>query len=117
MSNMRILLVGAAAVLASAAGVVAQPAGGGDPKAGHEAYMKLGCYACHGVWGQGTWRDGPRINPPMPIEAMVQQLRTPRYEMPPYVASQVSDKSIADMHAYLQSVPKPVDPNVIKAMQ
>ena len=116
MSNIRILMLGAAAVLASAASVVAQPAGG-DAKAGHDAYMKLGCYSCHGVWGQGTWRDGPRINPPMPVEAMVQQLRTPRYEMPPYVASQVSDKSVADIHAYLQSVPKPVDQSVIKAMQ
>ena len=53
----------------------------------------------------------------MPFEAMVQQLRTPRYEMPPYVESQVSDKGVADIHAYLRSVPKPVDPNVIKAMQ
>ena len=115
MSKIRFVVLSAAVVLASAAGVVAQPAG--DPKAGETAYMKLGCYSCHGVWGQGTWRDGPRINPPMPFEAMVQQLRTPRYEMPPYVASQVSDKGIADIQAFLRSVPKPVDPNVIKAMQ
>ena len=110
-----VVMMGAALVLGSAASVVAQPSG--DPKAGETAYMKLGCYSCHGVWGQGTWRDGPRLNPPMPFEAMVQQLRTPRYEMPPYVESQVSDKGIADIHAYLRSVPKPVDQNVIKAMQ
>ena len=110
-----VVMMGAALVLGSAASVVAQPSG--DPKAGEAAYMKLGCYSCHGAWGQGTWRDGPRLNPPMPFEAMVQQLRTPRYEMPPYVESQVSDKGIADIHAYLRSVPKPVDPNVIKAMQ
>ena len=115
MSNMRFIVLGAAVLFASAAGVVAQPAG--DPEAGETAYMKLGCYSCHGVWGQGTWRDGPRVVPPMPFEAMVQQLRTPRYEMPPYVESQVSDKSIADIIAFLRSVPKPVDPNVIKAMQ
>lgn len=110
-----VVMMGAALVLGSAASVVAQPSG--DPKAGETAYMKLGCYSCHGVWGQGTWRDGPRLNPPMPFEAMVQQLRTPRYEMPPYVESQVSDKGIADIHAYLRSVPKPVDQSVIKAMQ
>ena len=115
MRNLRAIVLGAAIGLASAAGVVAQPAG--DPKAGETAYMKLGCYSCHGVWGQGTWRDGPRVVPPMPYEAMVQQLRTPRYEMPPYVASTLSDKSIADIHAYLRSVPKPVDPGVIKALQ
>jgi ubiquinol-cytochrome c reductase cytochrome c subunit len=115
MSNIRFLVLSAAVVVASAAGVAAQPAG--DPKAGEAAYMKLGCYSCHGVWGQGTWRDGPRLNPPMPFEAMVQQLRTPRYEMPPYVESQISDKGIADIVAYLKSVPKPVDTSVIKAMQ
>jgi len=53
----------------------------------------------------------------MPYEAMVQQLRTPRYEMPPYVESQISDKGVADIIAYLKSVPKPVDQSVIKAMQ
>jgi mono/diheme cytochrome c family protein len=111
----RILAIGAALLLGSMAGVSAQPAG--DARAGETAYMKLGCYSCHGVWGQGTWRDGPRINPPMPFEAMLQQLRTPRLEMPPYVASVVSDKSVADIHAYLKSVPRPVDPGVIKALQ
>ena len=110
-----LVVMGAAVLLGSAASVVAQPAG--DAKAGETAYMKLGCYSCHGVWGQGTWRDGPRLNPPMPFEAMVQQLRTPRYEMPPYVESQLSDRGIADIHAYLRSVPKPVDASVIKGMQ
>ena len=115
MMRVRSLAVGVAVVLATAAGAFAQPAG--DAKAGHTAFMKLGCYTCHGVWGQGTWRDGPRINPPMPFEAMVQQLRTPRLEMPPYVASVAPDKTVADIHAYLQSVPKPVDASVIKGMQ
>ena len=115
MRTIRLIALSAAVVLATDAGVAAQPAG--DAKAGETAYMKLGCYSCHGVWGQGTWRDGPRLNPPMPYEAMLQQLRTPRLEMPPYVASVASDKTVADIHAYLRSVPKPVDPNVIKALQ
>jgi len=115
MRTMRFVVLGAAVVLASAAGVVAQPAG--DSKAGAASFKQLGCYTCHGIWGQGTWRDGPRLNPPMPFEAMLQQLRTPRLEMPPYVESQISDKGVADIHAYLKSLPKAVDPNVIKAMQ
>ena len=115
MRKIRLIALSAAVVLVTAAGVAAQPAG--DAKAGETAYMKLGCYSCHGVWGQGTWRDGPRLNPPMPYEAMVQQLRTPRLEMPPYVASVAPDKTVADIHAYLASVPKPVDASLIKGMQ
>ena len=115
MRMMRIIILGAAIGVAMAAGVAAQPAG--DPKAGQAAYMKLGCYSCHGVIGQGTWRDGPRLNPPMPYEAMLQQLRTPRYEMPPYVESTASDKTVADIHAFLRGLPKGPDPSVIKAMQ
>jgi len=115
MRKIRLIALSAAVVLVTAAGVAAQPAG--DAKAGETAYMKLGCYSCHGVWGQGTWRDGPRLNPPMPYEAMLQQLRTPRLEMPPYVASVASDKTVADIHAYLRSVPKPVDASVIKGLQ
>ena len=115
MRNIRLIVLSASVALAAASGVAAQPAG--DAQAGETAFMKLGCYSCHGAWGQGTWRDGPRINPPMPYEAMLQQLRTPRLEMPPYVASVASDKTVADIHAYLRSVPKPVDPNVIKALQ
>jgi hypothetical protein len=52
---MRTIVLGAAIGVAMAAGVAAQPVG--DPKAGQAAYMKLGCYSCHGVIGQGTWRD------------------------------------------------------------
>ena len=115
MIGTRSIALAAAAVLATAAGAFAQPAG--DAKAGEAAFKKLGCYTCHGILGQGTWRDGPRINPPMPYEAMLQQLRTPRLEMPPYVASVAPDKTVADIHAYLASVRKPVDASVIKAMQ
>jgi mono/diheme cytochrome c family protein len=89
----------------------------GDAKAGQAAFLKLGCYSCHGGSGQGTGRDGPRINPPLPYPALLQQLRTPRYEMPPYTVSQVSDSGVADIYAYLASLPKPPDVKTIGALQ
>jgi len=103
-----------AALLVSSAAVAAEQ---GNAKAGEAAFMKLGCYTCHGAWGQGTGRDGPRINPPMPLPALIAQLRTPRYEMPPFTASQISDSGVADIHAYLASLPKPPDPKSIRALQ
>jgi len=114
---MRAFLFGAVIAILSFGWAHAQDMPKGDAKRGEAAFMKMGCYSCHGAWGQGTGRDGPRINPPMAYPAFVQQLRTPRYEMPPYVASQVSDQSVADIHAYLGSLPKGPDPKTIKALQ
>ena len=89
----------------------------GDAHNGGALFQKFGCYSCHGMWGQGTGRDGPRINPPPAFPALMQQLRTPRREMPPYVATVLPDQSVADIYAYLASLPKPLDPKTIKALQ
>lgn len=89
----------------------------GDAHNGAALFQKFGCYSCHGSWGQGTGRDGPRINPPPAFPVVMQQLRTPRREMPPYVASVLPDQGVADIYAYLSSLPKPPDPRTIKALQ
>jgi mono/diheme cytochrome c family protein len=89
----------------------------GDAHNGGALFQKFGCYSCHGSWGQGTGRDGPRINPPPAFPVVLQQLRTPRREMPPYVASIIPDQGVADIYAYLASLPKPPDPKSIKALQ
>ena len=89
----------------------------GDAHSGAALFPKFGCYSCHGSWGQGTGRDGPRINPPPAFPVVMQQLRTPRREMPPYVASVLPDQGVADIYAYLSSLPKPPDPRTIKALQ
>ena len=73
-----------------------------------ELYMKDGCYQCHGREGQGSPATGPRLGPgPSPLAAFVRYTRAPRGEMPPYTAKVVSDQDLADMHAFLESRPKP----------
>jgi mono/diheme cytochrome c family protein len=89
----------------------------GDAASGGKLFQVRGCYSCHGSWGQGSGRDGPRINPPPAFPVLLQQLRTPRREMPPYVASLVSDQQAADIYAYLDSRPKPPDYKTIPALQ
>ena len=89
----------------------------GDAHNGSALFQKFGCYSCHGSWGQGTGRDGPRINPPPAFPVLMQQLRTPRREMPPYVATVLPDQGVVDIYAYLASLPKPLDPRSIRALQ
>jgi ubiquinol-cytochrome c reductase cytochrome c subunit len=116
--KMRVFLLGAALAAMTFGGADAQDAPKGDPKAGLTTFEKYGCYSCHGIVGQGTMRDGPRINAAgIGYAALLAQLRTPRYEMPAYTAVQISDQGVADIFAYLANLPKAPDPKTIKALQ
>jgi ubiquinol-cytochrome c reductase cytochrome c subunit len=115
---MRALVFGAALAALAFGAAEAQDSPKGDPKAGLAEFQKYGCYTCHGIVGQGTLRDGPRLNAAaLGFPALLAQLRTPRYEMPAYTAVQISDQGVADIYAYLSSIPKPPDPKTIKALQ
>jgi mono/diheme cytochrome c family protein len=74
---------------------------------GKQLYMATGCYQCHGTTGEGGGNSLPRLAPgPIPYEGVLLQLRKPRGRMPVYTAVTMPDKDVADIYAYLQSVPK-----------
>ena len=74
---------------------------------GKQLYLATGCYQCHGTRGEGGGNAGPRLAPfPIPFEGLVLQLRHPRARMPVYTAVVMPDRDVADIYAYLQSVPK-----------
>ncbi len=80
-----------------------------DPKAtiakGRQVYMTVGCWQCHGTVGQGG-AAGPRLAPaPMPLEALRAFLRNSVRAMPAYPTTVLSDAAIADVHAFLMSIP------------
>ncbi|HLI20672.1 MAG TPA: cytochrome c [Stellaceae bacterium] len=117
---MRVGTVAAAAALmafATAAPVQnagAQNSGGqqaapqGDAKAGQQLFLADGCWECHGTVAQGGVITGPRLaHTALPEAAVLQQLRVPQNAMPPYEASVVSDKQVADIYAWLESLPAP----------
>jgi mono/diheme cytochrome c family protein len=89
---------------------VATALGGGkatNAAHGKQLYMTTGCYQCHGTSGEGGGNAGPRLAPqPIPFEALLLQLRHPRARMPVYTAVVMPDTDVADIHAFLQSVPK-----------
>ena len=78
-----------------------------DAANGKKLFSSVGCYECHGRVGQGG-SAGPRLAPrPVPLEALVAYVRHPSGAMPPYSAKLVTDAQLADIHAYLASIPRP----------
>jgi mono/diheme cytochrome c family protein len=73
---------------------------------GKAAFVSHGCWQCHGYDGQGSVA-GAKIAPdPIPLEAMSAFVRNTRGQMPPYGEAVLSDDDLADIHAYLRSIPK-----------
>jgi mono/diheme cytochrome c family protein len=98
------ILIGAALVASITALAADKPA---NVARGQQLYLATGCYQCHGTSGEGGGNAGPRLAPgPIPYEGVVRQLRHPRARMPVYTDVVMPDRDVADIYAYLQSVPK-----------
>ena len=78
----------------------------GNATNGRTLLLKIGCYQCHGIEGQGG-AAGPRIgrNPMLAFRNFVTYVRSPRGEMPPYTEKVVAEKDLADIYAYLSTLP------------
>jgi mono/diheme cytochrome c family protein len=105
---------GAYLVLAAfAAGIVLGPGvalAAASADNGKVAFVKHGCWQCHGFEGQGsTATSGGRVlyDTKLPFEAFKAYVRDPSGAMPPFHAEILSDSDLADIYAYLQSLPKP----------
>ena len=85
---------------------------GASAEKGKAAFMKAGCWQCHGTQGQGSvaTSGGKVLAPdPMPFEAFTAFVRTTNRAMPPYREAVLSNEDLADIYAYLQSIPKTID--------
>ena len=90
-------------------GLVAAPALAADAAKGKSAFMKNGCWQCHGELGQGGAAGKTLAPKPMPFEAFNVFVRNSNGQMPPYPKEILSDADLADIHAYLQSIPPAKD--------
>jgi ubiquinol-cytochrome c reductase cytochrome c subunit len=80
----------------------------GNAQNGRKLFENYGCYQCHGREAQGGLGTGPRLGPkPIAFAAVQRYIRQPTGQMPPYTAKVVSDKDLADIYAFLQSVKQP----------
>jgi mono/diheme cytochrome c family protein len=75
----------------------------GNAQHGKAVYGRVGCYECHGWDAQsGQVKLGPN---PLPYDGFNHQVRSPRNDMPPYTLKVLSDADVADIYAFVQSVP------------
>jgi mono/diheme cytochrome c family protein len=75
----------------------------GNAEAGKDLYLRYSCYACHGYDGHGG--SGARLVPlPMTVTRFTAYVRDPR-RMPPYTEKVLTDAQLADLFAYIKSLP------------
>jgi len=103
------------AVLGAGACVVAhaQNEPHGDAANGKRVYVTVGCFTCHGRSGQGGALTGPApilASTELPFEGFKGQIRDPSNDMPAYSDAVLSDKDVADIFAFVKSLPGPRSP-------
>jgi mono/diheme cytochrome c family protein len=111
----RVALVASAALMATTLvgfdrAARAQDAPPGDPVEGKRLYLAVGCFTCHGRSGQGGAMNGPApvlAKTAMPFDGFKGQLRQPANDMPAYSEQVMTDKQIADIYAFVESLPGP----------
>jgi mono/diheme cytochrome c family protein len=113
MTRFERMLIAALAVAAFSAGGLdtgarAQNVPPGDAANGKRIYLATNCFTCHGRVGQGGAYIGPApalARTALPFEGFKYYLRAPTNDMPAYSEAVMSDKDIADVFAFLQSLP------------
>jgi len=81
----------------------------GNAEKGKAAFLKNGCWQCHGFAGQGG-TAGARLAPdPKPAEFYAVFVRHSAGAMPPYTEAILSREDLADIHAWLRTIPKPAE--------
>ena len=90
----------------------------GNANAGKELWNKYTCYGCHGFSGQNG--PGLRLVPMrMTVENFTKFVRTPGepVRMPPYSEKVLTDAQVADVWAFLKTLPDAPAAKDIKLLQ
>ena len=101
-----------------AAAQAAPAAPPGNAANGRKLFVSFGCYQCHGYEAQGSSATGPRLGPcPIAFAAFSKYVRHPTNQMPPFTTKVVTDAELADVHAFLRSLPQPPDRDAIPLLK
>jgi mono/diheme cytochrome c family protein len=113
MNNMRYQMFRVAMAAVAASAILGYgSAFAADAAKGKAAFMKYGCWQCHGMEGQGSaiTSAGKVLAPdPLPYDGFSAFVRSTNRAMPPYSEKVLPNEDLADIHAYLASISKPKD--------
>ena len=80
----------------------------GDAASGARLFVDRACWQCHGLAAQGGGIAGPRLAGRVQVwVAFAAYVRRPTEEMIPYTAKVLPDQELADIFAWLRSLPPP----------
>ena len=84
----------------------------GTPDTGRRAFIEYGCYYCHGTVGQGSLPAiGTRVaRVARSLDSFRSYVRRPTGRMSSYPVGVIGDDTLADIYAYLRSLPEPARP-------
>ncbi|MEQ1946722.1 MAG: cytochrome c [Bryobacteraceae bacterium] len=105
------LLFAASIVVAPSAALAQSAEPAGNVEKGKQLYMNIGCQACHGRSGQGVGGNRKLAPKPIPLTAATNYVRNPRGQMIAYSAKILSDADMADIWAYMRSIPENPSPD------
>src|SRR5437667_7219074 len=94
-------------LLTGTAALAQQTAPANNVENGKKQYLRDGCWECHGFAGQGG-RDGARLaDTALSTAQLTRYVRKPTGGMPAYIDKVITDQELADIWAYLKSMPAP----------
>jgi len=80
---------------------------GADAANGKRLFERNGCYQCHGYWGQGGNAGARLAQTRLTLVAFSALVRNPPSgSMPPFRAKVMSDQELADVYAYIKTIPE-----------
>jgi mono/diheme cytochrome c family protein len=103
----RLMLILAVAISHHAAAQApAEPRG--DAASGAKLFVDRACWQCHGLAAQGGGIAGPRLAGRVQVwAAFAAYVRGPTEEMIPFTTKVLPDQELADIFAWLRSLPPP----------
>ena len=80
----------------------------GNAESGKKLFVDRACWQCHGLVGHSGGEQGPRIAGRVPVWAVFSKyVRRPTNQMIPYTEKVLSNQELADIFAWLKSLPPP----------